>query len=397
MKLAVLGGSFNPVHIGHLFVAQTVISSLQCDRVVMVPAYRSPFKLSAKGMEETAKDRMEMLAASIAADPRLTFDDCEIRREGISYTVDTLKDIIFRYMPTGKPVLVIGDDLAAEFPKWRENEKILELADIVIARRQDCGQTVFPFPNIRLDNDFINVSSAMVRERVGSGENWRALVPEGARAVIEEKRLYGLDGGAVSGAAEGGAFRREIFCIEALARETLGIYRFIHSRNTALLAYDLCRRFALEPAAGYLAGIAHDLCKGFKDKEVIELAQSDGRGISKLERDKPGRLLHGRAAAVLLKERFCIYNKDILDAVAFHTTGGSSMGALAKVVYIADKAEVSRESDAAALRRMCREEADLDRLFFAALSSVASKLHSKKHELSDESLRLLEVLKAKYS
>jgi len=82
MKLAILGGSFNPIHLGHLFLADAILSELHYDRVALVPAYRSPFKLAAVGMEDNARDRLEMIAASIAGDPRLTVDDCEIRGKG---------------------------------------------------------------------------------------------------------------------------------------------------------------------------------------------------------------------------------------------------------------------------------------------------------------------------
>jgi len=96
MKLAILGGSFNPVHLGHLCIADAVLETLGYERIILVPAYRSPFKLTAKGMESSSRDRLEMLSASVSGDPRLAVDDCEIKRQGISYTVDTIKDIIKR-------------------------------------------------------------------------------------------------------------------------------------------------------------------------------------------------------------------------------------------------------------------------------------------------------------
>ena len=391
MKLAILGGSFNPIHLGHLFLADAVLSSLQYDRVIMIPAYRSPFKLAAKGMEETAKDRLDMLAASIAGDPRLTFDDCEIRREGVSYTVDTLKDIINRYLPDGKPALIIGDDLAGEFLKWHNSDVILELADIVIARRTYSQEINFPFPNKQITNDVMEISSAMVRQRIGEGKDWRCLVPAAARAIIEDRCLYGFCGNMDHNAVK----QETIMGIEAAVRENVGTGRFLHSRNTALLAWDLCRRFGLNPDMGYLAGIVHDLGKPLGDKKLLELVKSDGRGISKLEKEKPS-LLHGRAAAVLLRERFCINNKDVLEAVAFHTEGNTDMGPLAKVVYIADKLEVSREKADPVLRKICLEETDLDNMFFTVLNDTVSWLRSRKLELSADTFRLLEKMKEKH-
>ena len=176
MRLAILGGSFNPMHLGHLFLADTVLSALHYDRVVLVPACKSPFKLSAAGMEDSARDRLEMIAASIAGDPRLTVDACEIRREGVSYTVDTVADIIRRYAPDGKPGLIIGDDLAADFPQWRNSEEILAMADIIIARRTSANVASMPYPCTQITNDVMEVSSAMIREKIAAGGAWRYLI-----------------------------------------------------------------------------------------------------------------------------------------------------------------------------------------------------------------------------
>ena len=205
MKLAVLGGSFNPVHMGHLFLADAVISGLGYDRIILIPAFQSPFKIGAEGA--SPNDRMEMLAASIPGDPRLTIDDCEIRREGVSFTIDTLEDIIARYRPEGKPGLILGDDLASAFHKWRKPGEIAGLADIIIARRLsglegsppgEGGAEVFPYPCKALNNEIINVSSQLVREKIRRGENWRYLVPLGARYIIEDRKLYGFSQGETS-------------------------------------------------------------------------------------------------------------------------------------------------------------------------------------------------------
>jgi nicotinate-nucleotide adenylyltransferase len=398
LKLGILGGSFNPVHLGHLFLADKALSLLKLDRVVMIPAYISPFKLDAENMESSADDRIKMLAAAAAGDSRLAIDDCEIRREGVSYTVDTLEDIISRYMPCGKPSLIIGDDLADSFMEWRNSERILQLADIVIARRINAAAVKYPFPHKLIDNEVINISSQTVRQRISEDGGWRSFVPAGVRAIIEDKRLYGF-GGEWKAAGIAKDFGEDcthanILRVEAAARETLSTVRFLHSRNTALLAQDLCSRFNLDPRAGYFAGIAHDLAKELDGKQMLKLAKSDGNTISALEKGRLN-LLHGRAAAVLLRERFCIHNKDILEAVAVHTSGSENMCPLAKVIYIADKAESSRNIDPA-LRKMCYEE-DLDSILFAVLKKTVSKLQSRQLDLYEGTLKLLAKMKERHS
>jgi len=386
VKLGILGGSFNPVHIGHLFLADKVFSELKLDRIVFVPAYLSPFKLAAEGTESNAEDRIAMLSAAIAGDNRYAIDDCEIRREGVSYTIDTLEDIIARYLPSGKPSLIIGDDLAQDFPKWRDSEKILQLADIVAGRRIGSSDG-YLFPHTFIDGETMDVSSQMVRQKISEDGNWSSLVPSAVRDIIMDRRLYGYNG-AVTGED---CLHSVIMRIETEARETLSTARFLHSRNTALLAHDLCRRFGLDPIAGYLAGIAHDLGKQLDANQLLKYVKSDEMPISALEKEKPN-LLHGRAAAVLLRERFCIHNKDILEAVAVHTSGSENMCALAKIIYIADKAEVSRNIDPA-LRKICYEgnsnPDEMDNILFAVLRKTISKLQSRKLNLSEETLKLL--------
>ena len=388
MKLGILGGSFNPVHLGHLFLADKALVSLKLDMVVLIPAYCSPFKLEVEGMESGADDRLAMLAAAVCGDARLSIDDCELRREGISYTVDTVEDIIARYMPSGKPTLIIGDDIAGEFPRWHKSEKLLKLADIVVARRLNSSVEEYPYTHRIIDNEVINISSHDVRRKIKEGGDWRSLVPSGVSAIIEDRQLYGY-----SRPPSGEDCTHEnIMRIETAARQALSKERFLHSRNTALLARELCRRFGLDPLAGYLAGIAHDLAKQMDGKQMLELAEKDGGKISDIEKGKLN-LLHGRAAAVLLKESFRVNNKDVLEAVAVHTLGSENMGPLAKVIYVADKTEVSRNIDPA-LRKMCYEE-ELDVILLAVLHRTINKLRSRKLEPSEETLRLLKKMEGK--
>jgi nicotinate-nucleotide adenylyltransferase len=405
MRYAILGGSFNPVHLGHLFAADTVLSTLDYDRIILVPAFQSPFKPGALEAGASPKDRLDMLAAAVAGDPRLTVDDCEIRREGVSYTIDTLADMVRRYLPQGKPGLILGDDLAGDFPRWRKSAELAEAADLIVVRRFLAEDAAYPYPCRQIANEVMTISSAMIRERIAAGKGWRCLVPAAVRALIEDRGLYGLGEKAPQDAAPEGEISGELIIrVENAAREKLSTGRFLHSRNTALLAWDLCRRFGLDPRLGYLAGIAHDMAKPLKEEALLELALLDGGDISRLERKKPS-LLHGRAAAVLLRERFGIHNKDVLEAVSWHTEGDVDMGPLGKVLYIADKIEVSREGVDPAIRNIGFSGTGgdtaggggeaLDRLFEAVLAETVTFLESKKIDLSEGTLRLLEKMKGK--
>jgi nicotinate-nucleotide adenylyltransferase len=397
VKLAILGGSFNPIHMGHLLLADAVLSDLGYDRVILVPAYTSPFKPGAEGA--SAADRLDMLAASISGDPRLTIDDSEIRREGVSYTIDTLSAIEERYRPEARLALILGDDLVPDFPKWRRVREIVSRTDIIIAHRTSLGPVSFPYPYTELKNSVWDLSSGMVRDRIRTGENWRYLVPPGARLLIEDRGLYGYGAAPLPGEDPSPGWQT-IARVEDTVRAMVSPSRFLHSRNAALLARDLCLRFGLDGRAGYLAGISHDMCKSFSDEELTRFARMDGEKISRLEEKKPS-LLHARAAAVLLRERFGIHNGDILEAVRLHTSGGAEMGPLAKVLYIADKIEVARERVSPELRTMGMKAADpspgLDTLFTAVLDETVAYLRSRELDLSEGTLRLLEAIQKRRS
>ncbi|GAB6390634.1 MAG: nicotinate (nicotinamide) nucleotide adenylyltransferase [Treponematales bacterium] len=366
MRYAVLGGSFNPVHLGHLFLADLALTALGYDRVILVPAFQSPFKPAAEA--PPPDDRLAMLAASIPGDSRLALDTCEILRGGVSYTIDTLADVRERYRPEDRLGLLLGSDLAADFGKWRGAADIASQADIIIARRSGAAQADFPFPFTALGNEPLDISSRSVREKIRNGGNWRGLVPQGARAVIEERGLYGLP-------PSPGPAPSLILRVEDEARALLKPRRFLHSRNTALLAASLCARFGLPPASGYLAGIAHDICKEMDTAAQLALAERDSDAVTPRERETPA-LLHGRAAAVFLRERWRIEDEAILDAARRHTICGGDMGSLAKIVYIADKVEVSREGVPPALREL-RETAGLDALFAAVRENTVAGLKSQ--------------------
>jgi nicotinate-nucleotide adenylyltransferase len=403
VKLAILGGSFNPVHLGHLWLADAALSILGYDRIILVPAFVSPFK---PGVHEvSAGDRLDMLAASVPGDPRLTVDGCEIRRGGVSYTIDTIADIRQRYRPEGKMGLIIGDDLAQTFSQWRRAEAVAAETDIIIARRESAKPAAFPYPCTPLNNAVMEISSASVRARIQNGGPWRSLVPPGARFIIEDRRLYGYTppargedaGNAAAGGlsgqvpAAGTKVSRELIArVEAEVRSLVSPSRFLHSRNAALVAYDLCVQFGPDPDRGYLAGIAHDMAKSLPEGEMKRLARRDDKTFSRLEQKKPS-LLHGRAGAVLLRQKFGIEDEDILEAVRYHTTGRPGMGPLARIVYIADKIENSREDVNGELRDFSRF-AGLDSLFTAVLEETVAFLRSKQMDLSAGTLKLLDTV-----
>ncbi len=187
MRTAIFGGSFNPIHLGHLVMADEILGSGLCEKVLFVPAFMPPHKSIA---DPGADFRYSMIQESIEGLDGLGVDECEIQRRGISYTIDTIRRLVEEKTITPKPLLLIGDDLAEGFWKWREPEALLEACEIVVFHRKYRERWPAAFPHTYVDNPILPISSTMVRERIAQGKPWRFLVPDGARKIIETNRLY---------------------------------------------------------------------------------------------------------------------------------------------------------------------------------------------------------------
>jgi nicotinate-nucleotide adenylyltransferase len=181
-RVGVFGGTFDPVHVGHLAIANDALDELDLGRVYFVPARRSPLKQD--GPVAGAEDRLAMLTAAIADEPRFRVSRVELEREGPSFSVDTLEAI----RGEGELFLILGSDAYADFERWREPARIRSLATIVVAARP--GAPNAPADVRMLDSPLMDISSRELRARAARGRSLRYLVPEAALRYIEEHRLY---------------------------------------------------------------------------------------------------------------------------------------------------------------------------------------------------------------
>ena len=188
MRLGVFGGTFDPPHIGHLIVASDVCAVLDLDRVVFVPSAAPPHKRGR--VNASAEQRLEMVRAAVAADPRFEVDDLELRREGESYSVDTLREFRARE-PDAELFFIIGADQLREMDRWRQPEEVARLATLVVMSRagdEADGHVAFPVRAVAVTR--IDLSATRIRERIERGEPIRYLVPDAVREIIEREKLY---------------------------------------------------------------------------------------------------------------------------------------------------------------------------------------------------------------
>ncbi|MGP1454524.1 MAG: nicotinate (nicotinamide) nucleotide adenylyltransferase [Treponema sp.] len=191
MKLALLGGSYNPIHIGHLALADAVCQTYSYDKIAFVPAFLSPFKEAYKNC--SLEDRITMVQHAIQGNPTFYCELCEVHRGGVSYTIDTVQFLYKTYPQIeGKIGLIIGDDLLAQFYQWHQAEKLLTYVDLIAGKRNSdpCTTGSLP-PHQCLANEILPLSSTAIRNAITEKKSWRYLVPPAVYTYITEHNLYG--------------------------------------------------------------------------------------------------------------------------------------------------------------------------------------------------------------
>ena len=194
MKIAVFGGSFNPVHNGHVNLAETVHKTLGYDRIVFVPAFRSPFKELPEGASN--EDRIAMLKLALEGREWACIETCEIERKDVSYTSDTVEFLTEKYKSEGildgKLGLLIGADLAEGFSRWHSVEKLVAMTDIILARRNKDEKPSFDYDCIYVDNELYAGASSEIRAAVKNDIYLQSVLPDKVYEYILQRGLYGI-------------------------------------------------------------------------------------------------------------------------------------------------------------------------------------------------------------
>ncbi|MGO8698826.1 MAG: nicotinate (nicotinamide) nucleotide adenylyltransferase [Limisphaerales bacterium] len=189
MKIGLFGGSFDPVHLGHLLVAQAAREEAGLSRLYFIPAAQSPFKPATQ--PAAAAERLKLLRLALAGDEGAEIDDQEIRRGGVSYTIDTLRAYAGRF-PGAELFYLIGGDQPAHLPLWREAEELARLAQFLIIPRpgEAAAPLTAPFRGRVLKGFPLEISSSEIRRRIEGKLPWAHLVPATVAEAIRNNGLY---------------------------------------------------------------------------------------------------------------------------------------------------------------------------------------------------------------
>jgi len=322
MKIGILGGSFQPVHHAHIQMASSACERLGLDRVLLMPSNIPPHKEMADGAN--AKDRWNMVCLAAEGKTWLAPEDLELRREGPSYSVDTLRQLRERW-PDAELFFVMGSDMLGSFDTWREPAQVAALATLVCISRDDADdrtamdhiKTAYGARTLLLP-PALPISSTMVRERVTNALPITNLVPPAVEDYIYERGLYQPEGIRVA--------------MDKL-RAALPGRRLTHSVSTMRTAIALADQYGVGGAQARLAALLHDCAKALPLEEQRKLSDDD-TDIS--------QIWHAGASAALAKAEYGVNDAQVLRAIALHTTGDTGMTALDKVIYLADVIEPGR-------------------------------------------------------
>lgn len=341
MRIAMLGGTFDPIHKGHLELARAFARRLELDRVVLMPTAVPPHKL--KSQMAPADKRLEMCRLATADDPLFEVSDLEIARGGASFTVDTLETLTAQ-RPDDEWYLITGADMFLSLGSWWRFGDIARMAALCTAPRDDGSLSKLKAYAAQLeergarcviaDIPLMPVSSTGLRRAIAAGEDTADWLPEPVAAYIAREGLY-IDAKAMK------TIMTDEQYIEIL-RGRLTEKRFHHSLEVAREARRLAEKYGADPAKAYTAGLLHDILKDTDGDAQLQILKDFGILQDDVEKQAP-KLWHAHSGAVFLQYVLGVEDEDILTAVRYHTTARAGMSLLEKVLYLADFTSADRD------------------------------------------------------
>ena len=393
-KIGIMGGTFDPIHIGHLMLADQTAKVLGFAKVLFIPTGRPPHKDARK--ISPAAQRIDMVKLAIEGNDLYEVHTAECDNPGVSYTYETLSALRAQYGPDVEFYYIIGSDVLPNITKFINFRQVLDSCVITVSSRpgadHDMTETMaddiirLHGARIRLvDFPEIAISSSMLRGKIAAGESVRYMLPDAVIEYIKANGLYKEGGDTVlpgywesipqpaghkeivDSVATANASGNETVAsiltnaaqykhLQPAIKKRLSNKRYEHTLGVASTARKLAETFGADPEKAALAGLLHDCMRDFPPDELIRWCESNNIELTDFERLTP-ILLHSRAGATEAAALLGRTDHEIEEAIACHTTGRENMGLLAKIIFVADGIEPGRDYDAAVrAREMLREK-----------------------------------------
>ena len=392
-KIGILGGTFNPIHKGHLALGQAAMEQYDLEEVWLMPSKLPPHKSHFAMLSE--EHRLAMTALVAKENEKFRVSDYELKRGGLTYTADTL-ELLTKAYPDVKFYFIVGGDSLIKFKSWRRPERILELAALLGAGRAGYEAEAVneaaeglrrQFPKAEVGTVILPdhpISSNEIRTAFYTGEKERVkqFLPETVWEYLITNRLYD---------------KITFADLDEEMQTILPGKRYLHSVAVAHLAAAYAVSLGHSPERALIAGILHDCAKAYPDEQLVADCDKYAISVTEVER-RNGFLLHGKLGAFYARTKYFITDGEILSAISYHTTGRPGMTDLEKIVFLADYLEPFRtqptEPELNEIRRIAFE--DIDKAVYLALKNTLRYLESRGQETDMTTAETFEEYRIKY-
>ena len=374
MKIGIFGGSFDPVHIEHIRVAQAAIHTLGLDRLLIMPAFAPPHK--AGRVLADNKARLETCRLAFAGMAKVEICDFETKQGGVSYTYLTCRH--FKETYKGAELFwLVGTDMLRDFPTWKNPEIILSCATLAVCARNektDWVETEQKHFFERFGKNFVcvnyngaDVSSTKIRVLAAAGEDFSSLVSTTVFEYIRKNGLYEIPRA------------KDALALEKPSRKA-------HSLRVALVAAKRAAELKLDEKKAIAAALFHDCAKNLPLEHPLlqGFTPPDDWG------EVPQSVLHQFSGAYVAERAFGVTDKEILDAVRYHTSGKPQMTELGKLIFLADMVEDERCYDGVEKIRAAFYTKSLNEALVLALKETVAFLQKKGADVYPLTLSALE-------
>lgn len=381
MAIGIMGGTFDPIHIGHLLISEYIREELGLSKIVFIPTGDPPHK---PDRITPARLRLELVKKAIADNKAFEVLSIETDRQGKTYTVDTVCELEKLY-PGEKLFYIIGTDTLFQLKSWKDPWLLKDRVVFVVYHRGGDKLEVerqtksledrLGLSFILSKGPMIDISSTEIRKRLGFRKSIKYMVPD---CIIEDVRNISIE------------LEFDLNAIEGIVKSRLGEKRFRHTLGVAEKAVELALRYGADSDKAYIAALLHDLAKPMDHSSMLMIAADSGI-IFDNETLESADLLHGAIGAIVSEKEIGLSDTDILTAIRYHTTGRPGMTVLEKVIFLADFIEPGRSFPGLdEIRRL--STVDLDEAVLAALESTIEHLNQAKIKIHNSTIESRDYL-----
>ena len=386
-RTGILGGTFHPIHNGHLMMARIAMQELALERVWFLPDGMPPHKSVG---QVTPQQRLAMTRLAICDDAGFEVCALEIERGGYTYTVDTMREMT-KMFPDTQFVQIIGADTLLELENWKDFAAIAGLCSFFVVPRAgtDCAAARDHAEELRARfgaqvsfaaQSSVDISSTQLRGQIEAGGAWKSYVPARVAQFIVEHNLYAT--------SSQNRFDR----IADQVRASLPLSRWHHTLGVIETAQALAQRYGEDVERVRLAALLHDCAKAYRGKEAQAWMANYHIKLDAFTQNEP-KLWHGPLGAAIARARYGVDDPEILNAVRIHTVGAAQMTRLEKIIKLADLIEPGRTYPGVERLRALAQE-DLDEALLEAMKHTMGYLQGDAKKMHPDSVAAINALEA---